>query len=582
MYHPSATADAIKIALERLGPQAQGSRDVAVATRWLYRLEYAQQPPYYAPIQQAEDYYARTIGQSWAYAGGEKPGLSNGPYRADNSSTQYYHDVNPKPATGLTAQISWRPGTLKFRVKGKTTPRKRRESTRGKIRALTPKAKSRWLELIREKEALGYKPDHMISLTYPGDWKGSLSEGRAEFEVLRLELKKLNQMRQKVREAKANLKRGLGNRLAFSLLLEDYQEQRKICRALVNECRQFKPDGRKVKRHLSAFLKRFDRAHGITVEGRTHSYCAAQHLAQHLAPLFVQTKVRRAPEKILSQHEHYCEAAKAAKTATESAKHVSTHIRRTKTGWAVIVAEHWEVIAVRYRAIWWLEFQKRGAPHIHLFFYDTRGLDWAAIRRWAGPNWAATVAGLRSMRQYQHPELLAKYDEFRELWGAQAGRQLFDGWLLERGLNPEAWHHMRAGTRVERMEKQTWGYAAKEGHGGRSKAYQKAVPRDFQNVGRWWGHRKDCRAALQHIRLPAHTLEAAKFAIRKPLEAAINTLPNYYQAKNHQGQLERHYMKFKPKVLRFIEAVERGEAYGYISVHGQAAVLAGLKALGMQ
>lgn len=107
----------------------------------------------------------------------------------------------------------------------------------------------------------------------------------------------------------------------------------------------------------------------------------------------------------------------------------------------------WEAIKLAY--LWFLEFQLRGAPHIHLL-----------VSR-------ATPAGL---------------DERRELYKAVA----------------EAWYaivdsgdarHLAAGTRVERIRKVDGAarYAVKYAF----KMKQKLVPAAYRNIGRFWGHSWD-------------------------------------------------------------------------------------------
>ncbi len=99
-----------------------------------------------------------------------------------------------------------------------------------------------------------------------------------------------------------------------------------------------------------------------------------------------------------------------------------------------------------WSALWFLEFQARGAPHIHLMLFDcTLSADTLRrLRGWLGRAWAEIVA---------HP-------------------------------NPvERAKHVRAGTRVEKMRSDHFGYAVKYA----TKTEQKEVPREFGSVGRFWG-----------------------------------------------------------------------------------------------
>lgn len=101
--------------------------------------------------------------------------------------------------------------------------------------------------------------------------------------------------------------------------------------------------------------------------------------------------------------------------------------------------QHWS-------ALWFLEFQQRGAPHLHLMLFDcllSRDVI-AGLRAWAGRAWSQVVG---------NPD------------------------------QREARKHRRAGTRVERMKCGHFGYAVKYA----TKTEQKTVPDGFQSVGRFWG-----------------------------------------------------------------------------------------------
>jgi hypothetical protein len=90
-----------------------------------------------------------------------------------------------------------------------------------------------------------------------------------------------------------------------------------------------------------------------------------------------------------------------------------------------------------YSAFWFLEFQARGAPHFHIF------ATWSADKDWVARTWYFIVGS----------------DDDR---------------------------HLRAGTRVEFIRSGRAGtisYATKYA----AKQEQKAVPSDYENVGRFWG-----------------------------------------------------------------------------------------------
>ena len=90
--------------------------------------------------------------------------------------------------------------------------------------------------------------------------------------------------------------------------------------------------------------------------------------------------------------------------------------------------------------LWFLEFQKRGAPHIHI-----------------------VIRGVRVNRDAQH-------------WVSKT-------WYRLCATNDP--RHLAAGTRLERLRSQTGGrnYCVKYAH----KMKQKNVPKEYRNVGRFWG-----------------------------------------------------------------------------------------------
>lgn len=123
--------------------------------------------------------------------------------------------------------------------------------------------------------------------------------------------------------------------------------------------------------------------------------------------------------------------------------------------------------------IWILEFQKRGAPHFHLF---TEG--------------------------YLH------FLEVREAWYRIVGSG-----------DPK---HLEAGTRVEELVKKhaAGAYAAKYA----SKHAQKEVPEDFRNVGRFWGSwGKPCEK--REISLHSEVGFQAVRTVRRVYQAERRQLP---------------------------------------------------------
>ena len=95
-------------------------------------------------------------------------------------------------------------------------------------------------------------------------------------------------------------------------------------------------------------------------------------------------------------------------------------------------------------ALWFLEFQKRGAPHVHLDVWFGEGsVDPRVARRWLSRAWAEVVG--------------AEGVEFEK--------------------------HVRAGTQFALLRHSDFRYAAKYA----SKIEQKTVPPAFAGVGRLWG-----------------------------------------------------------------------------------------------
>lgn len=105
-------------------------------------------------------------------------------------------------------------------------------------------------------------------------------------------------------------------------------------------------------------------------------------------------------------------------------------------------------LQMSFSALWFLEFQKRGAPHFHLILW--------------GENLKLTEV------QYRQAQT-----DLRTAWCEVVGHS--DPVQRER--------HRRRGVGFERMRKGHLGYAAKYA----KKMNQKTVPDEFKNVGRFWG-----------------------------------------------------------------------------------------------
>jgi hypothetical protein len=100
--------------------------------------------------------------------------------------------------------------------------------------------------------------------------------------------------------------------------------------------------------------------------------------------------------------------------------------------------------------LWFLEFQRRGAPHIHILIRGVRV--YQAMQQWCSATW------------------------YRICDTGDA-------------------RHLAAGTRLERIRKPNGArnYAVKYAH----KMVQKRVPENYRNVGRFWGHSRDVKPVLR-------------------------------------------------------------------------------------
>jgi hypothetical protein len=115
---------------------------------------------------------------------------------------------------------------------------------------------------------------------------------------------------------------------------------------------------------------------------------------------------------------------------------VHKHLRRFLKRWA----RQWGTP----RGLWKLEFQRRGAPHLHLFLSAPNEISMGTLRPWVADAW------------------------WRVVGSGDAD-------------------HLRAGTGVEAWNGTPTRYAWKYAKADSRKEPQHQVPDDFQNVGRWWG-----------------------------------------------------------------------------------------------
>jgi hypothetical protein len=100
--------------------------------------------------------------------------------------------------------------------------------------------------------------------------------------------------------------------------------------------------------------------------------------------------------------------------------------------------------------LWFLEFQRRGAPHVHIMIRGARV--YRDMQQWVSKTWYRIV---------------------------DSGDE----------------RHLRAGTRLERVRSQDGArhYCVKYAY----KMRQKRVPPDYRNVGRFWGNTRDVKPVMR-------------------------------------------------------------------------------------
>jgi hypothetical protein len=121
--------------------------------------------------------------------------------------------------------------------------------------------------------------------------------------------------------------------------------------------------------------------------------------------------------------------------------------KRHVKAWRARLTRHLLPLGVGdWAALWFLEFQARGAPHLHVILWGPglAFLDVDAMRKWTSESWSEVVGHADPVEREKH---------------------------------------LHAGTRVERMRRDHFGYATKYAN----KMEQKRVPDGFDSVGRFWG-----------------------------------------------------------------------------------------------
>lgn len=141
----------------------------------------------------------------------------------------------------------------------------------------------------------------------------------------------------------------------------------------------------------------------------------------------------------------------------------------------VVVKNHLKLLVQRLkrrwpeiRGVWFLEFQRRGAPHFHILFEMDLSMygDLEEKKRWRGKR--------KGQRYWTVPAI--------EQWLARS-------WFEIVGSGDEK--HLRAGVSWEVVEEEEGALRYAATHA--AKPHQKTVPEEFYNVGRFWGKIGDLR-----------------------------------------------------------------------------------------
>lgn len=152
--------------------------------------------------------------------------------------------------------------------------------------------------------------------------------------------------------------------------------------------------------------------------------------------------------------------------------------------------------------LWFLEFQRRGAPHIHILIRGVRV--YKPMQEWVSKTWYR-ICGTGDIK------------------------------------------HLAAGTRLERIRKPNGArnYCVKYAH----KMKQKRVPKNYRNVGRFWGHTRDvkpvmrCKVQCTNDDLVG-ALESTGWAYLRGETVRYHTL--YGAAANLTSWLERGILGLSP------------------------------------
>lgn len=150
------------------------------------------------------------------------------------------------------------------------------------------------------------------------------------------------------------------------------------------------------------------------------------------------------------------------------------------------------------RYLWFLEFQERGAPHIH-FLLDFEGIT-PAMRANLGLLWTERIANSEWFT-LAHPI----YEDYR--------REIIK--MASVNTHPSAWEYLRDREGAKRYVTK---YAAK--------ALQKEVPVEFRNVGRFWGASRGVRSEGVKLDVTEDDLQQFLFRHDHPMQSK-KLVPKY-------------------------------------------------------
>jgi hypothetical protein len=298
------------------------------------------------------------------------PGLSNVPYLDDENSPLVQHSktltllkevFSKKRQQKYFVRAELHPHQTKFRFESERARLNRmlrppvapKARKRGVIRELSERARERLISQCHELQAIGHKPDYMITLTYPGNYQAVMSYQ--------------------------------------TCCCSDVKRKHKSESKCKNWLWVHNP-GRAVHRHLEAFRKRLER--------------------------------------------------------------------------------YFDKRGLTFSALWFLEFQSRGAAHVHLLLWGQ------------GLKERVNLNGFRSQMGKAWTNIIAPPDKSEYIKSAKAG------------------------TSIERMRTEHFGYASKYA----SKIYQKEVPEDFSDVGRFWGTWNYEKPKTKYINFEVKLFEYRAFA----------------------------------------------------------------------